>query len=426
MKSRRGGVVVALLMILVAITTGVALKIYSITRSPLIPGGGLRGAGRAVEVQRSNLNFLVIGLDEVEDVNRADSILFVRLDLEQKAIRAMSIPRDTRVQIRGHGQQKINHAYAYGGMDLLKETVINLTGMPVDYYVILNYQSFPHIVDAVGGVTVDVPKAMRYTDRAQGLYIDIKPGVQHMDGAQALKFVRFRMDALGDIGRMQRQQQFARALIDKVLSPSIIPRLKDLAESVLAMIQTDVPIETGLQLMLFLAGIDRENMEFFTMPGSAAYIDRVSYWIPDLQRAAQRFNPEVIEEAPASTEPIILGEEHLSSSAIAEIPQVQINDPIAVLNGEGTQGLSAQFSKIFERAGIEVGYVGNARHFDYRYSVVYYPQGQDDGTARDLALLCGIPASLVRPSSYSHRASLVIGHDYQRIRERIQGLPVQN
>ncbi len=426
MKRKKGGGLIALLMALTAVSVGAAIRIYSITQKPLVPPSlelpQEESGGQEIppSLKRNSLNFLLIGLDEVESVNRADSILFVRLDVEHRTIKAMSIPRDTRVQIRGRGQEKLNHAYAYGGMNLLKETVINLTGMPIDYYVILNYKSFPQIIDAVGGVTLDVHKAMRYTDKAQGLYINIAPGKQHMDGEQALKFVRFRMDALGDVGRIQRQQQFARAFIDKVLSPSIIPRLKDLAETIIAMIQTDVSLEMGLQLVVFAAGINNNDVEFFTMPGSAAYINRVSYWIPDLQKMAQRFNPEAVATLAAPLP------ESSSDAEVLSLGALDIHGPIAVLNGEGTSGLSAQFSQIFEKAGVEVGYIGNARHFDYRYSVVYYPEGKNSEVARSLAELCGISPSLVRPGSYSQGATLVLGHDHKRIRERLLSLPVEN
>lgn len=383
------------------------------------------------------LNVLVVGLDDVEEVHRSDSILLVRIDFDHKLVKAMSIPRDTRVQIRGHKIEKLNHSYAYGGLELLRETVINLTGMPIDYYIIINYKSFPRIVDAIGGVKLNVTKKMRYTDNAQNLHIDITPGLQHMNGEQALKFVRFRHDALGDVGRMQRQQVFVSAVLDKVLSPAIIPRLRDLTESIIAMVKTDIPIQTALQLAWYVKDINTKNVEFFTMPGSSGYIGTVSYWIPDLQAMAAKINPEIkVKSADIKSAPVDRSKsQHISAdvttavqtkeNAESEAEAQKITEPIAILNGNGVRNICTQFSQIFEKAGLEVVYSGNGRHFDYRFSVVYYPRGKNANTAKALAQLCGIQKSLIKPGNYSYAASLVLGHDYKKILKKLSSLPVK-
>ena len=98
------------------------------------------------------INILLTGIDDVQGGRRADAIAFVVVDIDRKIVRVMSIPRDTRVQIPGRGWEKAAHAYAYGGIPLLRETIVNYLGLPINYYLLVNYDSFPSIVDLIGGV----------------------------------------------------------------------------------------------------------------------------------------------------------------------------------------------------------------------------------------------------------------------------------
>ncbi len=153
-----------------------------------------------------HINILVLGCDArtKDDPGRSDSIMLVGLDPVTKKITMMSIPRDTRVSIPGHGIGKINAAtnkdvYADGGISLLEETIQGLVpGIRVDYYVRTNFTGFASVVDALGGVTLDVEERMVY--RATDTVIDLKPGVQHLDGDKALQYARFRADGVGDFG----------------------------------------------------------------------------------------------------------------------------------------------------------------------------------------------------------------------------------
>ena len=160
------------------------------------------------EYLRGRINVLVVGTDAEEyDSGRADSIIVFNLDLDNKRVHALSIPRDSRVDIPGYkNKTKINHSYAYGGIELTKQTVENLLHVPIDYYAVTNFAGFEDIVETVGGVYIDVPIRMRthtwYGD------IDLQPGFQHLDGKSALAYVRWRGTATADIGRIERQQNF--------------------------------------------------------------------------------------------------------------------------------------------------------------------------------------------------------------------------
>lgn len=146
----------------------------------------------------------------------ADTMLLVRFDPENKRMSVLSIPRDTKTSIKDHGVRKINEANYLGGPALTAETVSDLLeGVPIDRYVRINVQGVEKLIDALGGVTVYVPKDMKYTDHSQHLYIDLKKGKQHLNGEQAVQFLRFRHDEFGDIGRVQRQQMLMRSVVEQ-------------------------------------------------------------------------------------------------------------------------------------------------------------------------------------------------------------------
>lgn len=200
---------------------------------------------------QGTVNVLLVGLDNVDGGSRTDAIALAIFDADNKAVRVASIPRDSRVQIPGRGWDKINHAYVYGGINLLKSTVVNLTGMAIHYFVMVNYRSFPRIIDLIGGIDIYVEKRLKYTDYSGKLFINISKGQQHMDGKTALEYVRFRHDPLGDIGRVQRQQKFMDIVLAKLKSPAILPRIPALVDEVVSAVDTDLTPLEALKLMRF-------------------------------------------------------------------------------------------------------------------------------------------------------------------------------
>lgn len=233
---------------------------------------------------QDKVNILVMGVDQrAGDVGRSDTMFVVTVDTKTKSVAMLSIPRDTRVRIPGHGWDKINHAYAEGGHKLTTQAVEGLMGIPIDHYVLINFNGFQKIVDAVGGVDIDVEKRMYYEDPydGDGLVIDLKPGLQHMDGKTAIQYVRYR-DAEGDIGRIQRQQKFIKALFSEVASPAVITKIPALIREVSATIQTDLSTSEMLNFAQILNDAYKKGLKTDMVPGKPAYIDDISYWLPDL------------------------------------------------------------------------------------------------------------------------------------------------
>lgn len=217
----------------------------------------------------------------------ADVMLLIRFDPQNKKISMLSIPRDTRTTVEGHGEQKINSANLVGGPALTATTVSNLLdNVAIDRYIRINVLGVGKLIDALGGVTVYVPKDMKYQDDSQHLYINLKKGEQHLDGDKALQLLRFRHDNNGDIGRIQRQQMVMRALIDQSLNPTTLAKLPDILNVVQSHLDTNLTIEELLALAGFGVRTNRSNMEMLMLPGRFSQKSEfnTSYWLPDENR----------------------------------------------------------------------------------------------------------------------------------------------
>ncbi len=248
--------------------------------------GSLRDANAFADIVENDLGYvLIMGVDRRDgDVGRSDTLMLAAVDEEQGRATLLSIPRDTRVEVGTYGYDKINHAYAFGGHEMTLAAVEKIVGVPVTHYVLIDTSAFERIVDAVGGVDINVEKRMHYEDPWDdngGLVIDLQPGEQHMTGAQAIQYVRYR-DGEGDIGRIARQQHFMRALLAQFLSPQVIPRLAAVVDEVKNAVETDLSTRQLLTLAKRMKDIEAGGMTMQMVIGTPAYLGDISYWIPDL------------------------------------------------------------------------------------------------------------------------------------------------
>lgn len=231
------------------------------------------------------VHILLMGVDRRnDDVGRSDTLMVISVNKDTGKAQVMSVPRDTRVKIEGHGYDKINHAYPYGGHKLTRSTVEKLLGIPMDYYVLVDLNSFERIIDALDGIDIDVEKRMYYEDPWDdngGLVIDLYPGMQHMTGEKAIQYVRYR-DGEGDIGRINRQQHFMRAVMTKMLTPAVLPKLPKIIEAVRKCVETDMPLTEMLSLANMLPQIKDNGLNSEMLPGTPAFLADVSYWLPDI------------------------------------------------------------------------------------------------------------------------------------------------
>lgn len=233
------------------------------------------------------VNILLLGVDRTYDReghamnggSRADTIMVASLNPDKKSTYLISIPRDTRAEIPGYGTGKINSAHARGGPELVMRSVERLLGMPVDGYVETDFEGFARLIDLLGGVTVEVDRDMRYVDRAGKFEVNLKAGVQKLDGEHALQFVRFRHDALGDIARVGRQQQLLKAILTSAVAPRNIAKAKELLQAALDCVKTDLNLRQAGACGWFLTHITGDRVETITLPGEFAPL----YWMPDRQ-----------------------------------------------------------------------------------------------------------------------------------------------
>ncbi len=206
---------------------------------------------------------------------RSDTVMLVRLDPVSDAVSMISLPRDTRVAVAGHGTTKLAHASAYGGPALAIKTVKALTGLPVNHYVQVDFQGFAAIVDAMGGVKMNVDRA---TTSPEGVYVPA--GNRVLSGMQALAFVRNRHGyASGDHQRMKNQQAFLFALAKKASKERNFARLPKIITSVSSNLQTDLSVKELVALAGRYRGIKKANLRAKSAPVQGAMIGGGSYQI---------------------------------------------------------------------------------------------------------------------------------------------------
>jgi LCP family protein required for cell wall assembly len=209
-------------------------------------------------------------VDKVALNGNSDTMMLVFFNPRYNKISILSIPRDTEAQVGTHGIMKINAANAIGGPELAKSTVTGLLNVPIDHYVVMNIQALVQFVNELGGITVEVPKKMSYMDWTAKLKIDLEPGMHTLTGNQAMGFVRFRHDALGDIGRVQRQQIFLQAVSRKMMDPSAWTHVPSLMQIAQANIQTDMEQSDMMKMLNFAHSVPRSNITCVMLPGQFA------------------------------------------------------------------------------------------------------------------------------------------------------------
>ena len=215
-----------------------------------------------------------------DEVSRSDTIVGGGM---------LAVPRDTLVDIPGVGKDKINASYASGGPELTVETLENLTGLRLNHYVVVNFGGVEEIVDAMGGITLEVDNPIDVG--IDGRRVSIPAGTQELNGLQALAYVRYRGGPTADIGRIGRQQKFLKELARQSTSPANLPRLPAVALATWRNIDTNMNILQAARFAIRtrLSGI--EGAELY--PGTPQYIDGISYWVPD-KEAGDRVVSETI------------------------------------------------------------------------------------------------------------------------------------
>lgn len=232
-----------------------------------------------VNILVMGVDYLKLGSEEGQRGTRTDTIMLFSYNPANNRAFLLSIPRDSRVNISGVGMDKINHAHSYGGTDLAIGTISDFIGLPIHHYVKVDYNAVTQLVDAVGGVEIDVPQDMHYSP----LGIHFSKGLQTLNGEQAVKYLRFRSGYNNaDIGRIGAQQEFVKLLLEKVVSPSIVTNVPAYVDILSNNVETDMSKKQMLDLSkALLLNFDPSKIEKEVVPGYPDKINGISYWLVD-------------------------------------------------------------------------------------------------------------------------------------------------
>ena len=238
-------------------------------------------------IWRNGTTILILGLDEAGQPAHSDTIMLMRFNPKAHTINQLSIPRDTRVEIPGRGYDKINAAMFWGGPALAVKTIENYTGIPINHVMIVDFQGFPRLVNAVGGIDMNVPQTVTTVAGSNRRTVVFKKGVHHFDGKYAMLYVRIRMAyAEGDFTRASRQQAFVQALQKKIAQPSNIPKLADIGKKFMSGVATDITTNQFIELAYLKWRSDGGRK--IVMKGATGYEGGVAYVFPPSESERER------------------------------------------------------------------------------------------------------------------------------------------
>lgn len=354
-------IVITLLVCAGIIVTGAALYNHFI-----LEDGSGKDWGFNKPLDPINKNVAIFGVDA--DGYRTDVIFVVNFNSVTNKVKVVSIPRDTMVnwdeEQRDRLQEytgkyvyttKLNEMTSYSGIEYIRQFTIDelekILDINIDNYVIVTTDAFRKLVDAIGGVEVEVPalsngEGLHYDDNYQDLHIHLEPGLQTLDGEQAEGLVRFRKGyAEGDVGRIKTQQIFLDAFANKILSPSTFTKLPQIASVIFDTVTTDMKLTEVTGYLKYLKDFNSENIAFYIVPGEAEYVNSKWYYVID-DSELPAFRNEVFHDVtPAGAE--------------EAAPVIDMAVSIEILNSTATSGLAAREKERLENAGYTVSNIGN-------------------------------------------------------------------
>lgn len=373
------------------------------------------------------ISILLLGVDrrcDEEGPTHSDSLILVSIDPVSHSAAVLSLPRDLWVEIPGFGVDRINRAYYNGqvyeypggGQALARETVAATLGVPVDYYVAIEFQAFTKIVDLIGGIEINVPEEIddpTYPDNCYGYEpFHINTGVQQLDGDAALKYARTRVTFGGDVDRAERQQVVLLAVRDKVLRLNMLPQLireaPQIWQTVQQNVRTNLSLDEMVKLALLAQDIPRDNIR-------TAVIDYdyvINQTTPDgrqvlvpIREEIRKLRDELFSPPPIPTPAIA----NLANLMRAE------NARVAIYNGTAVFGLAGDTRTFLQQYDINITEIGNADSSTYR-STQIIDYGSFPNTTFYLVQLMEIPplnVSNAQQAPGNFDVLIILGNDWQ-------------
>lgn len=347
-----------------------------------------------------------------------DFIMLVQYNPTTKRVSALSIPRDTKVI--GSIDGKINSAYAKRKkIDDLVDRVQEVTSVPIDNYILLETKVVAEMVDAVGGITYDVPFDMKYDDNSQNLHINILKGKQTLDGENVVKFLRFRKNndktiQWGDIQRIDLQQDFIKEAVRQVVTPEILPKVPELIKLGLSMVKTDISYGEMIKYANDVLTFNMDNLRMEVLPGEAGYVDGLSYYIADNKKTIELveelfYNDEVAEDV---VETVNNTSSEVSKPKVIE-KENKDDVTIEVLNSTSTTGLAAKVSRLLKEENYNITKTGNYKTTDKQKTKIIN-RGVSESFVKELKQNIGL-GTIVKEEKMTNSdadITIIIGSDY--------------
>ena len=350
---------------------------------------------------------------------RSDSMMLARVDPKGGKVAIISIPRDTKVDLGQYGEDKINAAHAFGGPTLAVKAVSELAGVPISHYAEVNFDGFANVVDALGGVEVNVP--IEIDDDEAGGHLDA--GTQTLSGGQALILARSRHAyddyGSGDLYRAANQRLVLSAIAQKLLASdalTIAGTIQSLADCVL----TDMGIDSIVGIAQSMKGIDAST-DIYTavLPTTSELEDGIWYEIVDeddwkamMKRVDAGLPPTSEDEIDLLTGTVLAS---AGSGALASGYAVDRSDTIRIRNGSGTDGVCNDAQKILESMGYIKFDLGNADSFDYKKTKVVYKDPDKEKYAEQIVEAFGLGEAIEDDGEYLFESDflIIIGADWE-------------
>ncbi|MGD2039573.1 MAG: LCP family protein [Anaerolineae bacterium] len=398
------------------------------------------------EVVEDRINVLLLGIDRRGGRGwgyRTDTIIIVTVDRTNNTVGMLSIPRDLQLEIPGVKEDRINTANVYGystdypggGPALLKRTIEKAFGIPIDYYVMIDFEGFERIIDTLDGINVDVPRTLHdtmYPDPQPGdphgyKTVHFDPGSQVMNGERALEYARSRMST-SDFDRAKRQQLILLAIREKALRLNIIPKLPSLLATMGNMVKTDMTLDEMLELAALAPEIDLENLKsvviqkpmvygYRTEAGAAVQLPKWDLINPVIEELFA--SPVVVVPTPMPTQPVLPTATPTPDPALVEARQKLAEEGarIAVQNGTSEPNYAARVAALLMEQGYQVVDFGDADRVDYGSTVIV------DYTGKTYTLEQLVEAFQVKPENVRHSPNLrsqidirvIVGEDFRQV-----------
>ena len=369
---------IAISVVLVILIVGSGVGIYLLNQ---------RNVNELVQ-KGEKINLLVLGIDHIEgaQARRSDTMMLASIDTAQNKASLISIPRDLFLKYPDGNFRRVNAAYAIDGADLARRMVSDFLGLPIKFYMVVDYEGFKEIVDLMGGVKITVEERLKYTDEAGNLNIDIEPGNQTLSGEEAMGYVRYRGNQ-SDLQRINRQQKFLRALLQGGVNLEGWSQIKNVINTGRKYANTNLSLMDMYDLGRTLKGLGTEDFDMVTLSAEPARVENKSVLLP-----------RIVE-----TRKVVAQEVHgvnMVSNADAKV---------YILNGEGGNYLARKTADRLTNLGFSVTGTDNADRFNYETSYLVVMNDQGANMAEKLARELDFGLQIVKSENFQETMTSLEG-----------------